>query len=635
MTSNLGARAGRVVRNPLAWVILIALGILPLVFFSFNKEITSDPEFTLLVSQALLEHGSIRLDPYQDQLLFDRPFQFYINDATLLETNGHYYNYYPAGPSILSTVFVLPALLRGWDMATADNYTLQYILSALSVAVVFLLVYALARAYLDGWSSLAIAVVAVLGSSFTSSLGTALWSLNFTTIFLLLVLLLFVRWETGGNINGYLVGLLMFLAFFCRASAVAFIIPALLYLLWRDRPVFFRAALTAFAFFVLFLVFSRWAYGTWLPAYYTVARVQVDRPVPVWVGILGHFISPSRGVLVFSPFLVLVLLGVIRFWRTLARQPLFWLCLSWFAFHVWLASRATRWWGGWSFGPRVLTDAFPALVLITILLWHVAAPQLSRPARRLSAGTFLALGVVAIFVHVGQGLYNKPAQSWNALLQPLPQPGETGLGELFDWQYAQVLMSSDRLCAWEWEKVEAYLPYDMTLTPLPLDRPVTYLADQALLVPYLFIPAGPADGKAVAAGNDAILTGWGPPTDEYRWSGCHTSRIVFRPGDEFQEPSRLVLAITAGSLDEQPVTVRVNGTPIGSLTWNDKPWETGFRTQELTLDSALIQPGRINTLTFEFPEAHMPGVTWYNMRFHLDQRSVALALHELVFRPDD
>jgi hypothetical protein len=83
---------------------------------------------------------------------------------------------------------------------------------------------------------------------------------------------------------------------------------------------------------------------------------------PFAVGLIGLLASPSRGVLVFSPFLMAAGAGVRRIWSdprfatlrplTLAAGATMLMQAKWF-----------DWWGGWTYGYRPWLEAIPVVAL--------------------------------------------------------------------------------------------------------------------------------------------------------------------------------------------------------------------------------------------------------------------------------
>jgi hypothetical protein len=108
--------------------------------------------------------------------------------------------------------------------------------------------------------------------------------------------------------------------------------------------------------------------------------------------------SPSRGLFIFVPVLVFVFYLAIRYWRTIPYPRLALLALSMIALHVLLIALWPSWWGGYCYGPRLLTDAVPWMTLFAILV--VAAHFADHSAKHftrieLTAGfALLALSIV-------------------------------------------------------------------------------------------------------------------------------------------------------------------------------------------------------------------------------------------------
>jgi len=626
-------------------IFLIVGGLLVffLAYFSINTDTGSDPRLTLVVSQALLETGEPFLDPYASDILLGQPFDSYVADGDILELNGRYANYFPLGPSLISVPFVLIANSLGYDMRTADNYELQRILSAATVLLVFLLAYALARTYLDNWPSLVLAFVAVLGSSLVSTLGTALWSHNYAVLFTGAALLIIAR-EAIGKSSSYspvLVGLLLFLSFINRPSTVAFILPALAYILWRQRRVFFIAALTSAVLLGGYLTWNAMQTGVWLPSYFSTARLQVVR-APLWIGVAGNLISPSRGLLIFSPFLLPVLAGYVIYWRSLLRQPIVWLCLVWFGLQLVIITRAASWWGGWSFGPRLLTDIWPGLIVLAAILWAYLLESSTTKTQHAFAYTFLALGAIAIILNVVQGLYSQPTSRWNDYIDPAPSPSDDSqFGDLFNWRYAQPLASNGMLCAMERAAVLAYPEEELPISPSSLGQP--FLASGGLTgwdlspvssyaYPQTTTAAPKVDIPHPVAGQSFLpligvpayspfYLGWSAPTSfpenqVSRWSQCPEAEIWLNlaPGSDAES---ILLTVTGLTNSAQEVTIAINGQQAGAMQWSGQ-----LETQTITFPTSMLSDEGLTHLMFSFPAAHFP-----NLR---DQRPLGLALVELT-----
>ena len=127
---------------------------------------------------------------------------------------------------------------------------------------------------------------------------------------------------------------------------------------------------------------------------------------PLWQGAAGLLLSPSRGLLVYSPFLAFSLLGLVVGWRHARFRVVKPLALAVAA--IWIVEfKHFDWWGGWSFGYRHIVDT---TVLLAVLL--VPAIETIRGRRWLS-GVFAVLVVWSVGVQiVGAWAYN--LSGWNA-----------------------------------------------------------------------------------------------------------------------------------------------------------------------------------------------------------------------------
>jgi hypothetical protein len=196
-------------------LVLISLVVFWLVLGASVSFGGSDPKFTLLVSQSLIDNHTIRLDAYQDDLLLGDPVQSHLDTGVLFKQNGHLYNFFPTGPSIFTLPVVVVMRQTGMDMRNAaDNFMLLQFLAAMTIVLMLWIIYSIGRCFLEETPSLIITAVSILGTSFISSMGTDLWSLNFSTIFIGLSVLLIAQYESGKapTARPILLGILFFLA---------------------------------------------------------------------------------------------------------------------------------------------------------------------------------------------------------------------------------------------------------------------------------------------------------------------------------------------------------------------------------------------------------------------------------------
>lgn len=127
---------------------------------------------------------------------------------------------------------------------------------------------------------------------------------------------------------------------------------------------------------------------------------------PVW-NALGLLFSPSRGLVIFSPIVLVALLSLRRAWdEGMHVDVLVW---CWLAAIMQFAVYAgySVWWGGYTYGPRYLIDLLPLLVPLAA----VGATVLVRTRIGVTAGS-VALAWSVLLAATGAWCY--PADGWNS-----------------------------------------------------------------------------------------------------------------------------------------------------------------------------------------------------------------------------
>jgi len=213
-------------------------------------------------------------------------------------------------------------------------------------------------------------------------------------------------------------GLAYALAVACRPTSVLVVIAIGGYLVLVDRRSVVLYVLGGLPIAAALAGYQAYYHGSPL----AVGRFAVDRQIavqktgsadlwgtPLWEGMAGLLSSPSRGLFVFSPFLLFALLGFIDAWKDVRFESLRPLTVAFVALVI-VASKWFDWWGGWCFGYRPLVDTTPLLAIMLV-------PALDRVASRKIFGLVFALLLAWSIAVQFVGAFAFDGVGWNALLE--------------------------------------------------------------------------------------------------------------------------------------------------------------------------------------------------------------------------
>jgi len=158
--------------------------------------------------------------------------------------------------------------------------------------------------------------------------------------------------------------------------------------------------------------------------------------IPFWECLSGVLLSPGRGLLIYSPIFLLSVLGIGLAWRRNGDTLLRYLSVG-VLFTILFYGKWRVWWGGWTYGPRILADLTPILALLLYPL-----KDLLKRSRGLKA-VFIIFAVWSIAAHsIGafwdDGEWNRspnvdrfPQRLWswsdNQLVNPLREAFSRGV----------------------------------------------------------------------------------------------------------------------------------------------------------------------------------------------------------------
>lgn len=388
-----------------------------------------DTRWNIPTALRLLEHGDADLAEYADRIAAS-------GDYGIDRVGPHRYNYYPLAvpvvslPFVAALRFVLPHRVAGVGASPREALFAGDLVSASAivevlVASVFVagtagVLYAIAREALAPGGAAALALLFAFGTSAWSVGSRALWQHTPSMFLNALALLCLVRLERS-RWAAPLAGFSMALACYVRPTNALLAGVFGLYLSlkhWRFALEAIAGALpVAAAFSCAYLSM----YGSPLAPYFRPGSMLRWHPEVV-TAFAANLISPGRGLFVFLPFLLFLVWPAV--WRTKLPAGLERL-RPWLAVAVLLQMAVVAlhhgWWGGFSYGPRYLSDVLPLLMF----LWM---PVLLLRRGIVSNGILAVLVLAAVFIHLR---------------------GATSIA-VHDWNRTPVSVNDNRARIWDW-----------------------------------------------------------------------------------------------------------------------------------------------------------------------------------------
>jgi hypothetical protein len=416
-----------------------------LIFLGSPLHILNDSNYSMMLSYQILAHHTFQLDPYFKQPLDPKRYPGIRHEGLpyqISQENGHTYYGYPPGSSILSIPFVAAASLAGYvpvgkDMiySKRNELIIEGTFAAALMAIATVLIFYSATIYLpDSWSVI-IAVGFAFGTQVWSTASRVMWTHTWTILCTALIILLLLRNKEFTGKAQILLSTLLSWLYFIRPQNVTVIALLTVFLIVRQKHRVLLLLIVGAVWLAGFIGFSNLVYGTNLPYYYT----QGSQLALNLEGVAGVLVSPSRGLLIYVPSVIFVLFLVARFWTHIEEKLYLYLALSIIVYSILIVSSWPCWWGGHSYGARLLTDLAPWLALCAIL--GIRALQKWKSEKRPSRcgyGMVLAFGLITLglgaFIN-GRGAISETAWMWNIT------PVDVDASDLhrWDWRYPQFL----------------------------------------------------------------------------------------------------------------------------------------------------------------------------------------------------
>jgi len=344
----------------------------------------------------------------------------------LLNSHNHLISFFPiVTPLLITPLYVIPYLVLkfyggGFSVYDPNLYLIIAIMEKISASIIASLACIFIFLIIKKMFSDKIAWISTitfgLATNTWSTSSQALWQHGMVELLLAIMIYLVLLIEQRDSVkNTILLGLLSGLFIFNRPPDSVFLIPIIIYVLFLKKKAREYYCLSLLLSSLPFAFYNVYTLGGVFGGYdRNVGFLTVG--ISTLINILGLLFSPNRGLLVYSPILVLSLFGLyrasiiknrnIRIFIYLFSLPLLLNFLTY-------ASFSTQWWGGFCYGPRFLTGTLPVIIIYLAIFLHYADTNFSLNMKRTFTSIFCVLFIVSLFVQV-VGTFYYPNGYWDA-----------------------------------------------------------------------------------------------------------------------------------------------------------------------------------------------------------------------------
>lgn len=416
-------------RTPI-WL-AFALTLLLFCLYNMNFRFGDSPDTipSTVIPASILAKGTLNLDPSRAMLATSNMLAG--SNSTLFiisifkaaqERDGHLVSSYPIGNALMAVPIYAIAKYSGhlehWYQYRLAGKISASLMVALSAAFIFLTL----NLTIETPAAWMIALFFGLGTSAWSVSSQALWQHGPGTLGLAIGTYALYRMEQRPtNFLAATAGLFLGLAIACRIPNFVAVGALTLFVLIHQRKylpayLFPLACVAGFIAYYNYRTFGDMKGGEGI---LLSSPIHAWRKIPPTVagffsyptgqGLANILVSPSRGILIYSPYVLPAFIGIVHFIFRPASLLHRYLSLWVMSMCIFLAS-IPIWWGGATYGPRYFSETCVALTLLAGAAW----PTIKR--HRILLASFILSGAISIVIH-GIGAFFAPC-GWE--LTPVP-----------------------------------------------------------------------------------------------------------------------------------------------------------------------------------------------------------------------
>lgn len=439
--------------------LLVFFGLLA-VFLLGRAQQVSDSRFTILLSHALYSNFNNNLKPFLDfpeiKNNIDNLTQSYDQQGNIIEhgqiikqnqtmANEKWVMKYSQVPAILTMPFVL--ILDNLGLTVVDEKKMwspsneirqQVIIASILAALFGVVLYSIAKIWLEPKIAILVTMFLILGSGVASTMSRALWTDTWGSLLTILAIqhLVFAH-KREKNINIFYIIILVSLAVFCKPLYVFSAIACAIWVVVINKHSFFKLNIYTIFAASVYLIWSLLSNKS-IVANYHFGNFNLFN-LEYFAGIL---ISPSRGILVFCPWIFFIFIAYLYLRKKIISEDNKIIIISLLPVIglIFLLSSYELWWAGFAYGARLQSPTLSWLFVIAIIVVHTLIKNIStaKCAEKglISLGVFS--GVLAMLINLYGVNQTKAFWDWHLNIrydrQKHKSADEAIIERMWDWR---------------------------------------------------------------------------------------------------------------------------------------------------------------------------------------------------------
>jgi hypothetical protein len=427
----------------IGWRALAGLFLVVTAVHTLSPDVqVSDSRLSVPTAVAVLEHHTLSLDdvPSVPDAVRDK-------DYDIVRREGHLLPFFPWPPMLLAIPGSVAADVVGVDVGRlrpsdptqtwkVEQPTAALLVGAATVAMALLAFEVAGRTAAARRFAIRFAVVFAFATAAWSTASRALWQHTPAMACASLALLAAVRSRRDHRYL-WLLGGALALDFTMRPTGAIPLVALGLWAVAQHGRASWRMAAAGFAIAVPFVLVNLSAYGDLLPPYYAGTRLGTEAAIGFGESFFLHLVSPSRGLLVYTPMFLLAPIGL---WLKRRASELDALDVAVgatvVAHSLMVGTYGST--GGSSYGSRFYTEVVPYLLFLCL-------PVFERIWIRGAATALARRGVIVLvamsFAMTVPGALTRASFCWSATPELIDEAPE----RVWDWTDPQFLRPIQRL----------------------------------------------------------------------------------------------------------------------------------------------------------------------------------------------